>query len=303
MILLSSFAVTTAKPVLLVVLSRSHVHLLQNFLQAPAVRLGALASWEPYLLCADADTGPLVSRVGWRCNETAAPAPSNGAVTAEKVYTSRIRTLARLVDARRDVLLCDTDALWLSDPWPHLRGVDAGIVGSRAGYPFKALGAWGATFCMGFIFFRGSEPSVRALLPAVLHPMREDQTDFNNNLARAGVSWDGGRVPYSPSTAVDYGTVTAEWVGHMTKERRATAEQYRGVRVALLPEAHFKRLCSSRDALQGAVVAHCASRSHGGALKAKFLEKRGLWWMAPVVAWAGPRSSAGDYAFMNADDQ
>jgi len=89
-----------------------------------------------------------------------------------------------------DVLMSDLDALWLRDPLPmvatHLaRGVE--VVASRASsLPRPQAEKWGATVCMGFVYFTTSRGSL-ALFGRTVAAMRlqekpDDQVAFNEVL-------------------------------------------------------------------------------------------------------------------------
>jgi hypothetical protein len=167
---------------------------LDLFLNAPAAPTASVDSpFEPFVVCSGGEIREQLRARGWSCNATADEqlAQSYG----KRSYNARIEFLLRLVVKNgRDVLMSDLDALWLRDPLPLLRAhANAGIIGSRGSWPANALYAWGGSaFCMGFIFFRGTDPRVRALVSEVLHlPIVEDQEDLNRRLCARGVVWDG----------------------------------------------------------------------------------------------------------------
>jgi hypothetical protein len=173
------------------------------------------------------------------------------------------------VSEGRDVLITDVDAIWLRDPLPELKSIDAGIISSRGSSPPGVSRAWGATFCMGFIFFRGSDPRVRAALKVGTNMMNEDQTDFNTNMMRAEVRWDEGKIPYVGSTVTSYGTMTAP------------GTPYTGQRIALLAHSRFMRICPPDTDFRNVTIAHCYSRGKQQYLKVKKLRSLGLWYLKP----------------------
>lgn len=68
-----------------------------------------------------------------------------------------MHTLGCLLEAGWDVLLSDSDALWLFDPIANMKleGLEnADIITQRGSYPALQNDEWGVTMCMGFAFFR-----------------------------------------------------------------------------------------------------------------------------------------------------
>lgn len=272
------------RPVVVLVLNAAYLRVFENFILAPAIP-SMLRAWDVHLLCTDRVVGPLVAvHRGWRCR-----AVQQAGRGAAKTYTKRIPYVRELVRAGRDVLISDLDALWLRDPLQTLQGIDAGIVASRGSSPPSVSAVWGATVCMGFVFFRGSDPRVAAALDALTVPMREDQTDFNRNLLRERVRWDEGRLAYIPSAHTSYGTV-------MRPNRT-----YTGLRVAMLAHSTFRRICpkgQKLNASSGVIIAHCHNKGKQQWLKLKKLKSVGLWYLpdsspTPAKKPAAPTRIAG----------
>lgn len=106
-----------------------------------------------YLLCLDTESEVDIEKMGFHCVST-------GKMWNRKihfVWKLRIEVLSCLLEADYNVILSDSDALWIKDPKedldsPLARG--SSIVASRGNFP-KGIGQrWGSTFCMGFILFR-----------------------------------------------------------------------------------------------------------------------------------------------------
>lgn len=78
------------------------------------------------------------------------------------VSTAAVRSFPRRwpqVEAGHDVIMSDSDALWLADPMKDFSlpvVIDSNIVASRGNFPSQIANQWGATMCMGFIFFRAT---------------------------------------------------------------------------------------------------------------------------------------------------
>lgn len=263
----------TQLPAVVMTLNQAYVPVWANFIAAPGARF--LERWEVHLLCTDRGTGPIVAKHGWTCRATSI----GGGRGAAAVYTKRIPYLIKLVGEGRDVLVSDIDAIWLRDPLPELESIQAGIVSSRGSSPPGVARSWGSTFCMGFIFFRGSDPRVRAALQVGTRPMHEDQTDFNQNIMRANVQWDEGRLKYIESTATAYGTMVAH------------GKPYTGLRIAMLAHSRFMRICPRNHNFGNVTIAHCHSRGKQQYLKIKKLRSLGLWYLDKTTTTGGANAT------------
>lgn len=182
------------------------------------------------------------------------------------MYTQRIAYVVALVKLGRDVLISDIDALWLQDPLPDLVSTNAGVVGSFGLSPPLAVAEWGAGFCMGFIFFRGSDTKVRAGVTPLTTPMREDQKSFNANIRRERLVWDDASMLQSETR---FGTVLAH-------DGNAS---YAGLRVAMLPRSRYIRWCSSQTNFSAVVIAHCYVGAKERRNKERELSKLHLWFI------------------------
>lgn len=57
------------------------------------------------------------------------------------------------------IILCDLDALFRADPFPALSQLQtkSQFIASRGLWPRNLSDRWGATLCMGFIYFKASK--------------------------------------------------------------------------------------------------------------------------------------------------
>ena len=72
------------------------------------------------------------------------------------LWARRIEIISEYVSSNIDVILSDTDAIWLQDPLPDINKYItlADVIASRAIYPINQHLKWGSTLCMvlSFIF-------------------------------------------------------------------------------------------------------------------------------------------------------
>eukprot|EP00049_Salpingoeca_infusionum_P022797 m.370334 g.370334 ORF g.370334 m.370334 type:complete len:475 (+) comp54034_c0_seq1:90-1514(+) len=78
-----------------------------------------------------------------------------------QIWLARLSIVQQLVNRGIDVLLSDTDAVWVRDPLPSLRRElqhtsQPSILAQRGRFPFHLGHVWGSTLCFGFIYFRGT---------------------------------------------------------------------------------------------------------------------------------------------------
>ena len=110
----------------------------------------------------------------------------------QRVFMERLVALAALVISGLDVLHSDADCLFLRDFRPFLQQPEVHIVAQPDSYPQTPAKAFGATACMGFVFFRSTDGVSRFLDDALAlsyvqphHTNAVDQFGFNHAL----LSW------------------------------------------------------------------------------------------------------------------
>lgn len=118
-----------------------------------------------------------------KSSSTASPSPKKTGL-----WLQRMRILHHLIiHLGYSVLLVDVDALWLQDPFPslfpHLLGgttvSEFDVVASRGRWPETISQQWGATLCMGLVFFRSNRFThslLNATLNTMLHAMHPTET-------------------------------------------------------------------------------------------------------------------------------
>jgi len=191
------------------------------------------------------------------------------------LWMLRIRILSELLDEGLNVVMTDSDALWLADPLPTFaeagaQGAD--IVASRGQcFENRPCKVWGVSACMGFALFRATAAS-KSVVASMLTLSKaslnfDDQTLLNHVLLYADVEFDSNAdrpLQLEGSTQVDVGVSKNSHVS-----------------IALLPHQRFPRFCDRAD-LSQAIVAHCFTDgniqvSDLASTKKKTLHAFGLW--------------------------
>lgn len=109
-----------------------------------------------YLICLDPESAEALTGLGVRCMSLAA---SHNELDHHYLWKLRAHALSCLLQAGFDVIVSDSDALWLDDPMKTLSSPEvraSSLVASRGKYPFTLAGEWGSTMCMGFALFRAT---------------------------------------------------------------------------------------------------------------------------------------------------
>ena len=185
------------------------------------------------------------------------------------LWKIRLELLEELMTAGIDCIFSDADAFWLENMATHvLKQVteeNAGIVASRGSFPEKIGERWGATLCMGFIYFR-SEPATVELtkrMRKLYEQTQDDQISINRALNLAKIQWRT-KLTYTSSTSVEYGDV-------MLKKHPLV--------VALLPHNQVMRICPTEPPVipRTVGVAHCYTQTKQGADKKEAASEYNLW--------------------------
>ena len=147
---------------------------------------------------------------------------------------------------------------------------------SRGSYPADLGASWGATMCMGLIFFHSGVESRRfvtlALSMMINGGSGDDQVAFNRVLSIGGIRWRNGeevkqaKLDYENSSFVVAGDAD---MGHGQPP----------IKVALLPHHRFRRVCDGKQQHPtSTIVLHCFSRKDGDA-KEEVLKENGVWFI------------------------
>lgn len=248
-------------PVLLQVVSEEYLRLQRNFFLVMQ-RNTAFSTKNIYLVCLDESSKRFIdANFPFRCVRAKGVPPYPG------VWEFRTRVMMCLVKNDFDVLMSDSDALWLRDPIPELAAIKGDLVVQRGSFPQKASEPfYGTTMCMGFALFRAGGAGMVTLLEELLRDTikyRDDQWGINAAVIRLNIQWDYNQsrsdMRRFESTALGYGIV-ADLPGNFT--------------VAYLPNSQYSRNCHKVPMLEDGVVAHCFPHPHEPKIK-----RLGLWFL------------------------
>lgn len=102
-------------------------------------------------MCLDEKSIDVFTGLGIQC------IPVGGVRKRRAIWKLRVKALTCLVDGGNNVLLSDSDALWLGNPVDYMEGEEfenSDVLAQRAIFPFNLGREWGSTICMGFAMFR-----------------------------------------------------------------------------------------------------------------------------------------------------
>ena len=184
-----------------------------------------------------------------------------------KLWIVRVDQLSRLLRRGLNVVLSDTDAVWLRDPFTSIPEAAPGpsqadIVGGRGFFPYNS--PWGSALCMGWVFFR-SRPPVVSLVERALAFTRaasDDQIGFDQVFH--AIEKATGTLAFPPgSVNPRVGSTTS--VGTLGVGTKATT-------LAFAAPDVLPRDCSAIRQWSRVAVAHC--HMHDG-VPAKTLKEKG----------------------------
>jgi hypothetical protein len=178
-----------------------------------------------------------------------------------------------------DVIFSDGDAIWLKDPTPYISKLNLmspQLIASRAWYPQRLFKKWGASICMGFIYFNAGPFTIdftNTMIEDLHLQMKvndtkpDDQVAANYILEQWNISWPRKMV-VGANSIPDVGIVNRN------------SSDYK---IVLLPHSQFMRKChsmTSREiliAIDNATVVHCRLPTGSGSKKESKMKALSLW--------------------------
>ncbi|RYH18974.1 hypothetical protein EON65_26650 [archaeon] len=90
------------------------------------------------------------------------------------VWMKRLEIINIMLNNGIHLILSDTDAFWLSNPYPDLNRhlANSHVIASRGWYPWFLSRLWGSTLCMGFVYIKADEFTIN-LFQEVLIDMKD----------------------------------------------------------------------------------------------------------------------------------
>ena len=233
----------------------------------------------------------LARELGLCGNVSACTHGTNYTASLTPLWSFRVYLLRHLVANGVSVLLNDVDAVWVTDAVSRVvrRSTGHDVVASRGAYPGhlgrrrrpKKTGKWGATLCMGFVYFNSTMASASFLDWALRRNPRvvDDQAWLNTALDDAGLTWDTiaqdrGKLRYYYGKDTNVGRLK---LNHTPIPVAAAGRENDQLRVSLVPLSHVDRHCSRKE--KHAAVLHCHTTLKDGATKEWKLRRRNMWFL------------------------
>lgn len=131
------------------------------------------------VMCLDFRAQSVLELTGLRCSPKSIELEvslrkGNGKQTLGGLWLKRMEILSSYISQGIDVILSDSDAIWLKDPLPTLStySQDSEIVSSRAWWPWPQFHEWGSCLCMGYIYVKSNSIFSLRFLDAVRQSMQ-----------------------------------------------------------------------------------------------------------------------------------
>lgn len=239
------------------------------------------------VICMDKRAKVMVKSIGISCNDDYSftlntKLLEKNQMKLKTIWLRRLYILYKYMLSGSDVIFSDGDAIWLKDPTPFISKLNLIIkpqpqlISSRAWYPQRLFKKWGATFCMGFIYFKAGPFTLDFtntmiedlhLQMALNDTKPDDQVAANYILEKWNITWSRKMV-VGANSIPDIGTVIRN------------NSEYKTI---LLPHSQFMRKChsmASREiflAISNATVVHCRLPTGSGSKKESRMKALSLW--------------------------
>ncbi|CAN0395133.1 unnamed protein product [Laminaria digitata] len=257
----------TDPAVVMQVVSEDYVDLEKNFIRLMELN-SVLTRQHMFLMCLDDASLTIFASLGIRC----VPVGALRFRSHKDLWKIRVRTVSCLVTAGYNIIMSDSDALWLGDPMeymtlPAVRG--ASVIASRGGFPHDLGGEWGSTICMGFVMFRATGAGMNTFqdtMGRIVLETGDDQVSVNRAAQELGIAWDkGSDMRYMESTSFGKGTIA-----------NLSSDDGEPFDIALLPHSKFTRICRRTPVSNDTMVAHCIQK-HNAYAKLGWMQQLNLW--------------------------
>ena len=253
--------------VVLQVVSEAYVELEKNFIRLMELN-SAFTRQNLFLMCLDDASVIIFASLGIRC----VPVGTLRFRSHHDLWRARVRVLSCLVTEGYNVIMSDSDALWLRDPMDYI-GLPAvsgsSIFASRGSFPHHLASVWGSTICMGFIMFRATGAAMNTfqnIMERIVLETGDDQVAVNQAAQELGIVWDkGSDMRYRSSTDFGKGTIAGP-----SNDDGETFD------IILLPHNMFTRICRSTPVSNNTMVAHCIQQQKA-ASKLGWMQALNLW--------------------------
>jgi hypothetical protein len=203
-----------------------------------------------YIVCLDSVIESHLSNFGFRCSYVHhLPIVQ----MSNRLWLLRALVTKQLLIQGFDVLMTDTDAIWLRNPFDMLSSFpESDVIASRASFPENISKRLGATVCMGFLYIK-SNPRTIVLWEEFFifmskMPRADDQRNFNQLLLNFHIKYDV-RPSFVDSVDANSGLF------HL--------KQGTPMVLTLLPHKQVIRICDPQkiQVIMQSIVAHCMALS------------------------------------------
>jgi hypothetical protein len=208
------------------------------------------------------------------------PCPAD-CVGFEAKMAHRTEVIRHLVTQDQPIIHSDLDAVWLADPWPHIRACNAPLVFSQGTvWPPDVHRDLGFVLCNGLYFVQPTPMTQRILTTVASRVMTEgsDQAATNRVIMPMVRNWRINAPLGLPFRDTVLTTSRQPMQGLMTDETGDYAA------IAILPHHQFPRLMTAMT--PDVIVAHPLSDKSAPDKRAS-LGRLGLWFL-PEAELVGP---------------
>lgn len=273
----------TSPAIVMQVVNKKYIEYQTNFINVMEMN-SQFTKDNLFLMCLDDESFSTFTSFGINCVnlENITEGLSNEGEKRHKIWETRVEYVSCLVRAGHDVIMSDSDALWLRDPMEIFDShMDSSIIASRGIFPPRAKREWGTAMCMGFIFFRSTGTVMNTFQKLMKHfvdEFHDDQIALNEAALEMGVVWNkGSDMKYEGSTGFATGIIdlknNTSLVSSFIEKDDDLSET---MEVTLIPHDIATRWCIGVPISEKTVIAHCGWRGQ---------DKSADMWMKEANVW------------------
>lgn len=201
-----------------------------------------------------------------------------------QIMMTRISVLRLLNHWKFDVIMIDTDALLLKNPWPLLEQFpDSDIVASMGRFPSELSTRWGTALCVGAILFRSSSQTGSESYHTFLCP-RIYIASLLNHIFTEDFWKETGKIQpksYSDQGRINYGLEALGVRWESTTGDSFEGECVNKLKVNTLPYSQVCRSNCIRKQLNSYYIWHKPA-PHDGSTKRRSASLGDIWLLSPT---------------------
>jgi hypothetical protein len=218
-----------------------------------------------YLICYDVQSEAVMREHGLTCSKLVETHNRN------RIWLYRTNVTRELLLNGYDVIVTDTDAIWMDNPIPIINQYNqSDFIASRGRFPSFTTEIYGSSFCMGFAYIKSNERTLQMYEDLVTHMERQKGPDDQN-----AINWwfKNNSLAYEQMPSMTDDSAEFGKLQHELNSRSA------GMQVVSLPQRIARRDCEhvSESEMMETVVAHCLKPFQGGNSKDGQTKRMGLW--------------------------